>query len=408
MTISTWGLNAVAFPDNYDISTNWTAGIPGVGDTGFFGTSNNTTVDISANNNVGSWLFSPGASAYTWQSNYTITVDYGVTLKFVGSGITIYRGSSTINNIGFLEFYNLASAGTATIVNINALSFKDFTTSGNANITNDNQMAYFSNSSAGNSTIKNDYVIIFHESSSAGDANITNNHGISFFDSSTAADASIHTTVGAQLQFDHSSDGGSAQLKTDALGTVDFSNSAGPLNNGNLGVGSIAGAGTYLLGGDHLTVGSGDVSGLIDGFGGSLVKAGNAKLRLSHGGNTYSGGSTIEQGILELDAIGAAGPGAITFANVGKSTATLEIDKAALLAHHFGNAIDNFGKHDFLDLAGLHFHSGATATYHKLNHLLRVHIGSVADTFTLNSPLGTHFEAARDHHGGTEVFLVFA
>jgi hypothetical protein len=79
-----------------------------------------------------------------------------------------------------------------------------------------------------------------------------------------------------------------------------------------------------------------------------------------------------------------------------------------LIGHVFANPIDFFSKHDVLDLAGLRFHAGATATYHKANHHLAIHSGGVTDTLTLLSPHGTHFATASDHHGGTDVFLVFA
>jgi autotransporter-associated beta strand protein len=218
--------------------------------------------------------------------------------------------------------------------------------------------------------------------------------------------------------FEDFSTGGNAQLIADASGWVDFSKSAGPAGDHNLSAGSIEGAGTYVLGSNHLAVGSNGlsktVSGLIAdsglpgdvGVGGVLVKVGRGKLTLSHAGNTYSGGTTLEQGTLDVAAVGAVGPGAIGFADSAK--ATLVIENAALSAHHFDNTIDFFGKHDFFDLTGLHFHTGATATYHKANHRLTVHSGSVTDTLTLLSPHGTHFAAASDHHGGTDVFLVFA
>jgi hypothetical protein len=79
------------------------------------------------------------------------------------------------------------------------------------------------------------------------------------------------------------------------------------------------------------------------------------------------------------------------------------------LSHHaFHNAITHFGAHDVTDLAGLYFEPGATATYQNATHHLTVHSGPVTDAFTLISPHGTHFQAASDHHGGTDVFLVFA
>ena len=255
---------------------------------------------------------------------------------------------------------------------------------------------------------------MFGSDSSAANSIITNfaggspTLGVFFQDHSTTGTAEVETLGGGATMFSDFSTGGTAQFNTDTGGTVDFSGSEGPAGDNKLTAGSIAGAGTYHLGANQLTVLSGNVSGLIDGLGGALVKAGKGTLTLSGAGNTYSGGTILEQGTLELDAIGAAGPGAITFASIGKTKATLEIDNAALSAHHFGNSTDNFGKHDFVDLTGLRFHAGATATYHKANHNLTVHSGSATDTLTLLSPHGTHFAAASDHHGGTDVFLFFA
>ena len=255
----------------------------------------------------------------------------------------------------------------------------------------------------------------FSDDSSAASTEITNYHNLHFGDDSTAETATIDTTAGATTDFSALSNGGAAQLITDAGGTTEFSASVGPHNDHRLTVGSIAGAGTYLLGGDQLTVGlnglSREVSGLIDdlGVGGSLVKVGQDKLTLSHAGNTYSGGTTIERGAFEVAAIGAAGTGPISFESAGKAKATLEIDNASLSGHVFAtNKIDNFGKHDILDLTGLHFHAGATAKYHPATDVLAVRSGHVADKLTLVSPHGTHFEAASDHHGGTDVFLFFA
>ena len=53
--------------------------------------------------------------------------------------------------------------------------------------------------------------------------------------------------------------------------------------------------------------------GIGGGSGASLVKVGHGTLTLSHAGNTYSGGTTLEAGTLDLAAVGAAGPGAIAF-----------------------------------------------------------------------------------------------
>ncbi|MFX9762094.1 autotransporter-associated beta strand repeat-containing protein, partial [Acinetobacter baumannii] len=71
-----------------------------------------------------------------------------------------------------------------------------------------------------------------------------------------------------------------------------------------------AGGGSYALGANQLTVGSNnsttEVSGIISGSGGSLVKVGTGTLTLS-GANTYSGGTTINGGTLQLGTAVSAG-----------------------------------------------------------------------------------------------------
>jgi autotransporter-associated beta strand protein len=277
---------------------------------------------------------------------------------------------------------------------------------------------FYNNSTAGSAEIADNGNVLFEGMSTGGTANITNNSALHFYEYSSAGRATILTMPDKITSFEDFATGGNAQLITDASGWVDFSKSAGPAGDHNLSVGSIEGAGTYILGSDHIAVGSNGLSRTVNGLiadsglpgdvgvGGVLVKVGRGRLTLSHTGNTYSGGTTIEQGTLDLAAIGAAGTGAIGFA--GKANATLAIENAALSAHHLANAIDNFGKHDFLDLTGLHFHTGAMATYHKATHRLTVDSGGVSDTLTLLSPHGTHFGVASDHHGGTDVFLMFA
>jgi outer membrane autotransporter protein len=66
---------------------------------------------------------------------------------------------------------------------------------------------------------------------------------------------------------------------------------------------SIEGAGSFALGSNQLTVGSNnlstEVSGVISGAGGSLVKVGAGTLTLS-GTNTYTGQTTITEGAINL------------------------------------------------------------------------------------------------------------
>jgi autotransporter-associated beta strand protein len=348
MTNSTWQQSAMN--GNYLDTNNWTqANIPDANSIAFFGTSVQTTIS-NITGSVGSWIFNIGAS------NYDFTI--GIVWSFFGDGIIVNGGAVTIHVSDQVQFLNNSSAGKATI----------FISGGNLD---------------------------FHDGSTAGTADIEN--------------------VDGTLLFSDNSTGGTATIDTSGSATVDFSESSGPAGDHRLTVGSIAGVGSYDLGRNQLTVGgngqSTTVGGAISdggtggGSGGSLVKVGYGTLTLTGANNTYSGGTTLRAGALDLGAIGAAGTGPIIF-TPGKQT--LKIEDTALSDRRFGNAIDDFGKKDILDLTGLHFHAGATAKYHHATHLLAVHSGSVTDTLTLNAPASTHFSVEHDGHGGSEVFLVFA
>jgi len=133
---------------------------------------------------------------------------------------------------------------------------------------------------------------------------------------------------------------------------------------------------------------------------GGFTKTGAGTLELAST-DSYTGGTILPAGTLDVAALEAAGTGKIAFAGAAK----LRIENLALFHHVFGNAIVSFGKHDVLDLSGLKFHPGATATYHRAGHHLKVHSGHITDTLTLRAPHGLSFAVASDHHGGTEVML---
>jgi autotransporter-associated beta strand protein len=319
------------------------------GDTAEFEASNITDISVDVSGEVDEWRFDPGATQYYFD------IPFGIDFDFFGSGITINAGSVHIFNFGQFNFASSSTAGGALIDNFGLLQFVN---------------------------------------------------------TSKAGGAAIHTFGGGgQTLFEDFSTGGSAQLVTDAGGIVDFSNSIGPNGHGDVTAGSIAGAGDYVLGADQLTVGlnglSTGVSGPISVTGGSLVKVGPGTLTLSHAGNTYSGGTGLVAGTLDLAAVEAAGTGPVAFGGAAK----LEIKNAALSGHVFVNLVDFFGEHDVLDLAGLKFRHGASAKYHPASHHLTVRSGGVTDTLTLFPPLGKHFgvetlfTAANDGHGGTKVVL---
>lgn len=119
-----------------------------------------------------------------------------------------------------------------------------------------------------------------------------------------------------------------------AGGVVDFSGSTGPAGDGKLSVAEIAGAGNFYLGSNTLTLNSGlntTVSGVISdcgvggtacntpgATGGALVKSASGQLTLT-GANTYTGGTTVNAGLLILGDATAKGSviGGVSVGNLG-------------------------------------------------------------------------------------------
>ena len=108
------------------------------------------------------------------------------------------------------------------------------------------------------------------------------------------------------------------------------------------------GGGTFDTDGNNATL-----AGLIGGNGG-LTKVDAGTLTLSDA-NSYSGGTSLDGGTLDLAALGAAGTNAITFAT---GIDTLKIEAAALSDHTFGNTINSLSFGDVIDLLGLPFGTG--------------------------------------------------
>ena len=276
----------LANPGSSDFNTaaNWTPAIvPSTGDTAFFGASSITNLSFSANVTTLGWTFNAGAP------NYTTTHDRIIT--FTGTGIEVNGGGiSIVTNGGDVQFVNNTTAGSATLVtNFGSLLFDDNATAGTASITSSE-------------------LLLFSDQSTAGSANIINQiDGILRFDSlSSAGSAIITTEAGTTTEFRGNSTGGSARFITNANGVFSISQ----LISAGMTAGSIEGAGSYQLGAKQLTAGgnggSTEVAGIISGVGGSLVKTGAGTLTLS-GGNTYTGGTTINAGVLQLGNGGATG-----------------------------------------------------------------------------------------------------
>jgi autotransporter-associated beta strand protein len=232
-------------------------------------------------------------------------------------------GAATItNNSGSLQFLDTSTAGSATIINNvgGSLSFNDSSTASAATITNNSGVVQFRDiSTAGSAAITNNSSLQFLDTSTAGSAAITNNGSLAFFGTSTAGSATITTNAGL-TRFLGDSSGDSARFITNAGGAFDISG----LTAAGMTAGSIEGAGNYFLGSKQLIVGGNDrstvVSGVIadggasGGTGGGLVKVGPGTLTLS-GANTYTGGTSIDGGVVIVD--GSIASSILTTVNAG-------------------------------------------------------------------------------------------
>ena len=142
---------------------------------------------------------------------------------------------------------------------------------------------------------------------------------------------------------------------------------------------------------------------------GTLIQAGAGTLTLGNSADTYSGGTTINSGTLDVAAVQAAGTGTITF---GATTPTLAIEQAALTtsgtAGTFSNTLSGFAAGDVIDLKGI---GAATAvTYTATTNQLNVTGGTKSVTLQFDAtgaaPAGYVYAVTADAGGtGTNVFL---
>jgi autotransporter-associated beta strand protein len=167
---------------------------------------------------------------------------------------------------------------------------------------------------------------------------------------------------------------------------------------------------TVVLNGNVLTLdpstgAASSFGGVIsDGSGpGRLVIAGAGLVTLT-GANTYSGGTTLQAGTLELGNNAAEGTGAITFAS--GDTATLKLDSGIAIT----NTVAGFASGDTIDLAGLGWSASGGATLGPGN-LLTVSEGGKTEAIQLatgTSYAGNVFHLGSDGNGGVDVTLTAA
>jgi autotransporter-associated beta strand protein len=351
----------------------------------------------------------------------SITTEGGGFTSFLGGNTA---GTATIlnKNSGVTAFFDSSSAGSANITNrsggvtiFGAPGGTDTSTAGHATIDNNNGGTIFSaltDAGAARITNHNGGGVEFFDSASAGAATITNNsHGFTsfgqpfgtntptagsamitsnsggetdFFALATAGNATITTNSGGVTFFFDNSTGGSAQFITNGTGLVDFSGSLGPNGDGRITAGSIAGSGSYYIGGGNtLVVGSNrlstTVSGVIADFNpcgcgipgsGALEKVGTGTLTLS-GTNSYTGTTAVNGGVLDVE--GSIAASSLTTVNANAALMGAGTVGTATIA---GGGIflpGNATPGSFMTVAGnLAFQSGA---------LYRVQINAVTSTF---------------------------
>jgi outer membrane autotransporter protein len=216
------------------------------------------------------WSASPGSNSWNTASNWVPAV--------VPTGTAIF-GASNTRSILFPPF---------TVTSIGTLQF------------NPGAPAYtFTTSAPLFTPIRITGLGIVNDSSNPPTFIVGNAADLIFLNASTTGNAIIITNAGGITAFEDSATGGTARFVTNAGGAFDIT----ALSNGGMTARSIEGAGSFALGSNQLTVGSNnlstEVSGVISGAGGSLVKVGAGTLTLS-GTNTYTGQTTITEGAINL------------------------------------------------------------------------------------------------------------
>ena len=343
----------VGATSDFNTAANWgPPTVPGTGETATFSTLGVTGITFSADVGVGAFQFNGGALSHTFTldaraltfdgAGITNSSSVPQTIASINGGALTFTGASTSGSARLTAsggttatvFQDTSNAGSSTI-GVSAgsvLQFLDSSTAGTATVTVDNaDVTFFGSSSALNAIIVavNGLGVSFANASTAERATVSVNSGafLTFFDnatggfatltadnggvvefqqSSSADGATVTANGGGTVRFFEASSGGTARFIANAGGTVDFSN----LTSAGTTAGSIEGGGSFRLGNRRLTVGASNlsttVSGVISGNGGALVKVGTGTLTLT-GANTYSGGTTISAGTLQIGNGGTTG-----------------------------------------------------------------------------------------------------
>jgi autotransporter-associated beta strand protein len=123
--------------------------------------------------------------------------------------------------------------------------------------------------------------------------------------------------------------------------------------------------------------------------------------------NTFTGGVTLDSGVLEIGAGGSAGSGKIAFEGsqaTPPTTATLVIDGATMPT----NQIADFAPGDAIDLANVAHDPNGTAHLDPSNDILTVTENGASYELQFDSSVsGRTFELAADSGSGTDITICF-
>ena len=409
-TLTTTGAaSSIIFNGTSDANTaNITASAGGAAIFNNTGTANGATIlatgsgsKVVFNNTAtaGSATITNSAGGVTNFNNTSTAGSSDITIN--SSSATVFAGTATAatatlhNNAGGnIAFNNSATAASSTITNTGGgiTNFNNTSTAGSANITiNSSSATLFSSSAtAATATFTNNAggVLTFNNTSTAASAAITNAGTLTFNDTTTTSNAVVGNT--GTVAYNQTADGGTAVINSTG-GVLDISGSAG------IGLGSLNGTGTTTLGAQKLSLGVGDLgsnySGTIsDSGGGSFAKVGAGLVTLS-GNNTYTGGTTVAAGTLQVGNTNALGANSGALAITG---GTLDLNGFNVTVGAFsgtsGIVTSNGGA------SGLTAGDGSTQTYAGV-----IQDGTGSVSFTKQGSGTLTFTGANTYSGGTTV-----
>ena len=201
------------------------------------------------------------------------------------------------------------------------------------------------------------------------------------------------------------SSGGSEQVDAAGMASATVVSNGGleQVFSGGIALNPVVSSGGTMANDGSLTFVGNEVfneQGIIGGTG-TLVVAGGGTTVVLSGANTYTGGTTLASGTLDLAAPGAAGSGAIAFTSGAAATLKVEAGDAPV------NTLSSFAPSDTIDLAGIGLATTATL---EAGNVLTV-AGGISGPVTLHfdpvqSFANSTFQLANDGQGGTDLTVV--